>query len=134
MPDREFTPLLGEPSFPLLARDRHAPGAVEKWADERELEIRRGYGGNKKKFAEELAQLAEAREIAQKMRGWRIQNMGVWKGASPVIEKVEVVEGFTGGVQDYEVEDASSPSTPYMLTGEEESADIVRAMGDFQSS
>lgn len=70
-----------EPMFTLLARDRHAPDSVDKWADNRELEIRRGYGGDKNKLADELHQLALARQCAGAMRAWRRQNMGVWKGA-----------------------------------------------------
>lgn len=70
-----------EPTFTLLARDRHMPSAVNDWADNRELEIRRGYGGDKEKLAAELRQLQRAREVAVAAANWRRNNMGVWKGA-----------------------------------------------------
>lgn len=97
-----------EPLFTLLARDRHAPSAVEDWADNRELEIRRGYSGNKNKVAEELKQLAEARSIAQEMRRWRTANMGAWRGALPVVPTT----------QDRELsarEEGFFPNTPPLL-------------------
>lgn len=143
MEKRDFTPLPGEPSFPLLARDRHAPSAVENWADDRELEIRRGYSGNKKKLVEELRQLAEARKIAEEMRDWRRSNMGVWKGALPpgkLADKI-IETGFHGGVQELtqlipgsDEAEAFVPRYPYMLTGNEELLEAQRVIAPVLSS
>lgn len=65
-----------EPMFVLLARDTHAPESILKWADERELEIHRGYTPKS-----DLRKVEQARDVAADMVNWRRQNMGVWKGA-----------------------------------------------------
>lgn len=115
-----------EPLFTLLARDRHAPDTVEKWADSRELEIRRGYGGNKEKLVAELQQLAEARKIAGDMRNWRRQNMGVWKGAlpaAPLLSSSIIIYNNR-----MEADLALAPRYPFMLTPEEELMEGISVM------
>lgn len=54
----------GEWLFVLCARDRHAPAAVRKWADEYEAG-----GGRPEK-------VAEARACADKMDAWREPRLG----------------------------------------------------------
>jgi len=54
----------GEPLFVLCARDKHAPAAVRKWADDYEAA-----GGRPEKAA-------EARSCADKMDAWREPTLG----------------------------------------------------------
>ena len=110
--------LPNEPLFTLLARDRHAPDAVEKWADSRELEILRGYGGNKNKLAEELRQLAEARRCAEEMRAWRTSNMGAWKPGI-VASSLMLLTNATTFQAEEELYASIHPDFPAMLIQEE---------------
>lgn len=104
-----------EPMFVLLARDRHFRSAVEKWADERELELYRGFVGDKRKFQEEMLQLQEARDCAKEGEAWRSQNMGVWKGATPNREVAPIEVGMLAEL-------------PAMLTPEEADEEYERNM------
>lgn len=56
-----------EPMFVLLARDPAAPGAIEQWADTRELLIE---GGGKPESDRPMVE--EARQCANEMRRWRL--------------------------------------------------------------
>jgi hypothetical protein len=63
-----------EPMFVLLARDAQAPAKVREWADERARQIDHG-----ERPASDMAQITEARECADRMEAWRIENDGAWR-------------------------------------------------------
>lgn len=68
-----------EPMFVLLARDLTAPEAVELWATLRQARLASAMaagtvGPDSMVGRAELAQIAEAREVAQAMREWRAAN------------------------------------------------------------
>ncbi len=59
-----------EPMFILLGRDPHAPAAVRRWADDRELMIRAGL-----KPADDMRMVWEARACAEAMEDFHIVRM-----------------------------------------------------------
>lgn len=66
----------GEPMFPLLARDPDAPATVTEWCRLRRNRALKLFGhskrtADKKLFAAELAQCANAERIAEEMADWR---------------------------------------------------------------
>jgi hypothetical protein len=63
-----------EPMFVLLARDSQAPFLIERWAEEREWDIKNHF-----RPSEEEAMVSEARECANAMREWRKANDGKWR-------------------------------------------------------
>lgn len=63
-----------EPMFVLLGRDPSAPELLERWAREREAEVRAG-----RRPAADMAQVEEARRGAERMRAWREANDGAWR-------------------------------------------------------
>lgn len=66
--------LPGEIMFVLLARDPHMPDLIEKWAQQRELEIRCG-----ERPESDREQVAEARRCIERAKAWRIENEGRWR-------------------------------------------------------
>ena len=63
-----------EPMFVLLARDDSAVPLVMAWAQNRELDIRKG-----KRPASDMEQVEEARSCARRMQEWRHDNDGAWR-------------------------------------------------------
>lgn len=67
-----------EPFFVLLARDQQGAGLVLLWANERETGINEG------RFPEsDREKVAEARQIAERMKEWRSKNDGLWRENNP---------------------------------------------------
>jgi hypothetical protein len=71
-----------EPMFVLLARDKCAPAAVEKWIELREGLIKIGMAPES-----DRAMLAEARQCLASMVAWREANDGRWR--KPQVEGVD---------------------------------------------
>lgn len=63
-----------EPMFTLLARDPRAAWAVRAWASTREYDIEVGRAP-----ASDTAAVAEARQCADDMEKWRLENDGTWR-------------------------------------------------------
>lgn len=63
-----------EPMFVLLARDESTVPLVLAWAQNRELEVRKG-----RRPASDMAQVQEARDTARRMEAWRASNDDAWK-------------------------------------------------------
>lgn len=63
-----------EPMFILLGRDKQAPAALEKWANERAKAVRQG-----KKPEEDMEQVHDARKTALEMKAWRRKRHGDWR-------------------------------------------------------
>ena len=60
-----------EPYFLLMARDRHAPNIVRRWAKRRERAIQEGTYPES-----DREKVKEARAVASQMETWRKNNRG----------------------------------------------------------
>lgn len=65
---------LDEPLFVLAAHDVHSDALVREWARLRETAVAMGI-----KPKEDLAQIAEARRLADQMEAWRAKNRAAKK-------------------------------------------------------
>lgn len=63
-----------EPMFVLLARDPSAPDLVRDWARKREANIQVGMRSDS-----DTPKVIEARQLADSMERWRVENDGAWR-------------------------------------------------------
>lgn len=70
----EPTPLEGEPTFSLMARDPFAPALVRLWATQRRLDVRNGT-----RPVSDLDQIERAERTAERMEDWRRNADEAWK-------------------------------------------------------
>lgn len=64
-----------EPTFTILARDRHGAAVVRQWALQRDLSIKMGNAPES-----DRAMVEEARDVADQMEAWREGNWPARKG------------------------------------------------------
>lgn len=83
-----------EPTFTLLARDRHAPALIWLWATLRELDD------------EDPEKVAEAREVLVNMMKWKKENGGqsVGLGQAALAAVLELVRAANYGAKTHENE------------------------------